>query len=228
MTASALLSLADVGVTDEGGFETRLQGINLEITAGDRLGIAGPTGSGKSTLLRVMNGLQPVSHGKVCFKGLSLNRYAPPTLRQQVMLVPQEPKLLKQTVQETLCYPLQLQQYSRSECQQRLQEICDFWQIPDGWLDRNELQLSTGQRHLVTLARGSMTRAPMLLLDEPTAPLDSDTAQRVIQRLITLNERDGVTIIMVNHTPDYLNQFAQRQIFMAAGKIVRESHSRIV
>ncbi len=220
MTVSPLLILNQVTVTDESGFDTLLAAIDLTIQPGERLGITGKSGAGKSTLLRVLNGLHSITRGEILYQGKPLTTFPPPQLRQEIMLIPQEPKLLGMTVSDSLRYPLVLQKLTTPAIQKRVETACERWQIPTDWLDRNELQLSVGQRQLVTLARGALVRSPVLLLDEPTASLDPVTANRVIEQLIQLNQTQGTTILMVNHTPEYLEQFSQRQIQLMAGQLV--------
>jgi D-methionine transport system ATP-binding protein len=215
-----LLTLNAVSATDLAGLEPLLTDISLTIHAGDRLGIEGPSGAGKSTLLRLLNRLQATSSGRIVYQDHPLESYPVPQLRRQIMLVPQESKLLGMTVEASLLYPLQLQKIPPREAQQRLSVACDFWQIPPDWLDRNELQLSVGQRQRVAIARGAMVKPQILLLDEPTSALDPASAHRVLDCLTTLNHRDQLTVVMVNHHPQQLRQFAQRIIRLESGRLI--------
>jgi D-methionine transport system ATP-binding protein len=172
--------------------------------------------------LRLLNRLQETSSGSIIYQDQPLANYPVQQIRRQIMLVPQESKLLGMTVEASLLYPLQLQQVPPREAKQRLAETCDLWQIPEDWLDRNELQLSVGQRQRVAIARGTIVKPRILLLDEPTAALDPPLAQQVIDNLITLNHQDQLTVIMVNHHPQQLRHFAQRIIRLEAGQLKGE------
>lgn len=215
-----LLTLTAVSATDLSGLEPLLTDISLTIHPGDRLGIEGPSGAGKSTLLRLLNRLQERSGGSIVYQDQPLESYPVQQLRRQIMLVPQEPKLLEMTVEASLLYPLQLQKISPQEAKRRVAAACDFWQIPPDWLDRNELTLSVGQRQRVTIARGMVSKPQILLLDEPTSALDPASAQRVLDCLTTLNHQDKLTVIMVNHHPQQLRQFAQRIIRLESGRLI--------
>ncbi|MEB3227550.1 MAG: ATP-binding cassette domain-containing protein [Synechocystis sp.] len=217
-----LLTLTAVSATDLSGLDPLLTDISFTVNPGDRLGIEGPSGAGKSTLLRLLNRLQERSGGSLMYQDRPLESYPVPPLRQQIMLVPQEPKLLDMTVEASLLYPLQLQKIPHREAKRRVAEACDFWQIPPDWLDRNELTLSVGQRQRVTIARGAIVQPQILLLDEPTSALDPDAAQRVLACLTTLNHRDQLTVIMVNHHAEQLRQFAHRIIRLESGRLMGE------
>ncbi|MEB3161258.1 MAG: ATP-binding cassette domain-containing protein [Synechocystis sp.] len=219
---SPLLTLTAVSATDLSGLEPLLTDISLTIHSGDRLGIEGPSGAGKSTLLRLLNRLQERSSGQITYQNQPLESYPVQQLRRQIMLVPQEPKLLDMTVEASLLYPLQLQKISPQEAQRRVAEACDFWHIPPDWLDRNELTLSVGQRQRVTIARGAILKPNILLLDEPTSALDPESAQRVLDGLTTLNQQGTLTVIMVNHHPQQLRQFAQRVIYLESGRLMEK------
>lgn len=219
---SSLLKLSAVSATDPSGGKNLLHNISLAINYGELLGIAGRSGAGKSTLLRLLNRLQATSEGSITYDEKPLESYGIPALRRQIVMVPQEPKLLGMTVAECLTYPLELQKMSSAECQRRLWQACEFWQIPSDWLDRNELQLSLGQRQLVTLARGVILNPRILLLDEPTSALDPTTANGVVAQLKAWNHDYGTTMVMVNHSPNYLEDFAQRIIHLEGGKLVGE------
>ncbi|MGL5034765.1 MAG: ATP-binding cassette domain-containing protein, partial [Microcystaceae cyanobacterium] len=137
-----ILRMAAVSVTDANGFENLLDSISFTLNRGDRLGIMGPSGAGKTTLLRLLNRLIEPSQGTIFFEEKSFLEWPVIALRRQIVLVPQEPKLLGMKVQESLAYPLKLQSLSSQEIQSRIHQICDRLQIPDDWLERNELQLS--------------------------------------------------------------------------------------
>ncbi len=148
-----LLQLSDVGLTDFLGRHHLLENISFTVNRGDRLAIMGPSGSGKTTLLRLINRLQDPSAGSILLESQPLTKIPIINLRQQIVLVPQEPKLLGMTVQETLAYPLILQKLSIAKIKQRIDQWRSQLSIPDDWLERHELQLSLGQRQLIGITR---------------------------------------------------------------------------
>jgi D-methionine transport system ATP-binding protein len=215
-----ILKLSGVGLTDENGFETILENISFVVNPGDRVGIMGPSGAGKTSLLRLLNRLAEPSQGEIFFEGQAFSGIPVLNLRRQIVLVPQEPKLLGMTVQNALAYPLELQQIKKSEIQSRIDHYCQKLGIPNEWLERNELQLSVGQRQLVTIARGLIIQPKILLLDEPTSALDADKSEHLINVLIELSETQGLTIIMVNHQQRLIDQFTTQVLSLSQGQLI--------
>lgn len=220
---TSLIKLIGVSTTEITGATVLLNNISLHIDHGEIIGLQGRSGAGKTTLLRLFNRLQEASQGSIFYDEKALTKYPIQQLRQEIVLVPQEPKLLGMTVEESLIYPLELQKVSKTECQRRRIRACDIWEIPSDWLDRNELQLSVGQRQLVTLVRATMLSPRILLLDEPTAALDPALAQRVLTQLKLINQENGTTMVMVNHTPEYLENFCQRIFTLCQGELEQET-----
>ncbi|ACB52873.1 ABC transporter ATP-binding protein [Crocosphaera subtropica ATCC 51142] len=214
-----LLQLSDVGLSDPLGRHQLLENISFMVNKGDRCCIVGPSGSGKTTLLRLINRLLDPTTGSILFQSQPLSKFQVISLRQKIVLVPQEPKLLGMTVQETLVYPLTLQKLSQSEINQRL----DYWRsqlsIPDDWLERNELQLSLGQRQLITIVRGLMMQPTLLLLDEPTSALDRDKALQLIEVLKTITTDTQMTILMVNHQLELVEKLTTQVLKLNRGKL---------
>ena len=215
-----ILRVSEVGLTDENGFETILENISFTVNSGDRIGIMGHSGAGKTSLLRLLNRLVEPSQGYIFFEGQAFSGIPVLNLRRQIVLVPQEPKLLGMTVKNSLAYPLELQQLKKNEIQSRIDHYCQKLGIPDEWLDRNELQLSVGQRQLVTIARGLMMQPKILLLDEPTSALDADKSDHLINILIELSETQNLTIIMVNHQQRLIDQFSSQVLLLSQGQLI--------
>lgn len=215
-----LLQVSGINLTDPSGRTQLLNDISFSLKKGDRIAIIGHSGSGKTTLLRLINRLQDPTSGIIKFESQPLNRIPVIKLRQQVVLVPQEPKLLGMTVQEALAYPLKLQQLSQREIQTRIDHWREKLLLPDDWLERNELQLSVGQRQLVSIVRGLVMQPKLLLLDEPTSALDGERASHLIQQLITLTETSSTAIIMVNHQLKFVEKFSDKILKINQGKLV--------
>jgi D-methionine transport system ATP-binding protein len=136
------------------------------------------------------------------------------------MLVSQEPKLLGLKVREALAYPLQLQSVSAAEIKQRVATVAEQFEIPSEWFDLTELQLSAGQKQIVSIARGVIARPQILLLDEPTASLDFTTAERVLTIVNDLCRSQSLGIIVVNHHLALAAQFSQRLLYLQDGKLL--------
>ncbi len=214
-----LLQLSDVGLSDPLGRHQLLENISFTVNKGDRLAIVGPSGSGKTTLLRLINRLLDPTTGLILFESQPLKQFQVIPLRQKIVLVPQEPKLLGMTVEETLVYPLKLQKLSTTEINQRGKYWRSQLSIPDDWLERNELQLSLGQRQLITIVRGLMMQPTLLLLDEPTSALDRDKALQLIEVLQTITTNTKITVLMVNHQLELVEKFTTQVLKLNQGKL---------
>lgn len=216
INSEIILEADQVSLTDHFGFSDILKDIAFQIKKRDRVAVLGTSGSGKTSLLRLLNRLSEPTTGNLFFAGTPYEKLSVISLRQQVVLVPQEPKLLGMTVGETLAYPLTLQNLSKADINHRIATYCDRLQIPESWYDKTELQLSLGQRQLVTIARGLIMEPQVLLLDEPTSALDIATATRVIN---VLKEQE-TTILMVNHQLELAEQFCDRVLYLQEGTLI--------
>ena len=214
-----LLQLSDVGLSDPLRRQPLLEHISFTVNQGDRLAIVGPSGSGKTSLLRLINRLQDPHSGAIFFQSQPLKQFPVTHLRQQIVLVPQEPKLLGMSVEDTLVYPLKLQKLSATDIHQRLEYWRSQLSIPDDWLERNELQLSLGQRQLISIVRGLMMQPQLLLLDEPTSALDRQKAIQLIELLKTITKDTKMTVLMVNHQLELVEQFTTQVLKLNQGKL---------
>lgn len=213
------LQLQQIDVVTELGNQYLLQNISLDVFTGERIGIIGASGSGKTTLLRLLNRLSSPTAGQILFEQQPLSDWPVLSLRQQLMLVPQEPKLLGMTVQEALAYPLQLQDLPDQDITSRVQTWRQRLGIPEAWLTSTELQLSVGQRQLVSLARACVTEPKLCLLDEPTSALDPGTIDRVIKALTA----STMTLVIASHQYEFLNQICDRILWLHQGKLILDA-----
>ncbi|MGK7950565.1 MAG: ATP-binding cassette domain-containing protein [Xenococcaceae cyanobacterium] len=214
-----IIQLKNISLTASVGSAILLQDISFSLDRGDKLAIVGATGSGKTTLVRLLNYLNTPTTGTIYLEEKPFSQIPIIQLRKQVVLVPQEPKLLGMSVSETLAYPLKLQKLPPKEIRQRVETWTNLLQIPQKWLERNELQLSLGQRQLVSIARGLIMQPKVLLLDEPTSALDLGIAHNLLTVLNRLTEDSDITIVMVNHQLELIHNFARRIIYLETGQI---------
>ena len=217
--SDSILYLEQVSLAASIGSAFLLQNISFEVNQGDKIAIIGASGAGKTSLLRLLNRLSSPTQGKIYLETISLTQIPVIRLRQQVILVPQEPKLLGMTVKEALIYPLQLQALATAEIHQRLDTWLDRLRIPQEWLERHELQLSLGQRQLIAIARALIMQPKILLLDEPTSALDIGTANHLLTVLDRLVREYNLTILMVNHQLELIQNFADRLLYLTAGQL---------
>ena len=216
----SILKLEQVSFTSSLDSSYLLQDISFEMYQGDKLAIVGASGSGKTTLLRLLNRLISPTEGKMYFAETSYDNYCPVQLRQQIVLVPQESKLLGMKVEEALAYPLRLQRLPENQIRQRIDTWTQALRIPETWFNRNELELSVGQRQLVAIARALMMQPKILLLDEPTSALDIGTANNVLKVLRDLATE--ITIAIITHQLGSIEKFANRILYLQQGKILQD------
>lgn len=212
-----ILELQQVNLALQRSSAYLLEDINFSVKQGENLAIVGASGAGKTTILRLLNRLQEPTSGNIYFQGQLLKELPVISLRQQIVLVLQESKLLGMTVKDTLVYPLRLKKLPQAEVNRRIDYWTSLLKIPEQWFERGELELSLGQRQLVAITRALLLEPSILLLDEPTSALDTGTATRLLE---VLNNQTAMTIIMVNHQLDFLQEFAEQVIYLQDGKIM--------
>lgn len=218
-----ILRLNQVSLAASVGVDYILRDISFSVNAGEKIAIVGASGSGKTSLLRILNRLSSPAEGEIFYLNSSYKKHNVLTLRQQIMLVPQEPKLLGMTGKEALIYPLQLQNINSNLIRDRLSQYCNALQIPTSCLERTELKLSLGQRQLITIARALMLEPKILLLDEPTSALDRGLSDRLLNTLNQINSTYQTTILMVNHSLETAEKFANRILYLSEGKLLLDA-----
>mgnify|MGYP001771043080 FL=1 len=201
--------------TPSAGYQL-LRNISFEVNQGDRIAIVGASGSGKTTLLRLLNRLAEPSAGWIEFEGKPYREIPVLQLRQQILFVAQEPKLFGMTVREALSYPLKLR--NLKEIDQRVSEGIERMNIPRDWLDRTELELSTGERQWIAIARVLICQPAVLLLDEPIANLDANRSETLLKILQQVN----CTVLAVTHQIEWAERFGERVLQMQRGQLVRD------
>jgi len=218
-------------VTRRFGAKTAVEGVNLEIPAGQMVGIIGRSGAGKSTLLRMINRLADVSEGTITFDGQQVSSLRGKALRnwqrdcamifQQFNLVPRldvitNVMLGRLNRRSTVLNLLQI--FSEQEQLMALKalERLDIAQTAGQWAQT----LSGGQQQRVAIARALMQEPRVILADEPIASLDPRNAKIVMDSLAAINEEQGITVITNLHTLDTARAYCERIIGMSAGKVV--------
>lgn len=178
-----------------------LDELDLSLDAGDLRGVVGPSGSGKSTLLRALAGFVALDQGDVALEGKSIDDWEPALWRRHVGLLPQRPVMFPGTVADNLASPATLQSHdSASGPAAEPAAALEAVGLAATLLDRSSAELSEGQAARVGLVRAVMAGPSVLLLDEPTAALDGDSAQLVDAFLRSLCD-DGLAVLWVLHDP---------------------------
>ena len=217
------LRLTDVAAsfpTRDGGRLLALDGIDLDVAAGQLVACIGPNGSGKSTLLRVIAGLLVPDRGRVELDGATVTRPDP-----KIGLVFQEPRLLPwRTGADNITYPLELAGWSPERRDRRLLELAELVQLDPPALIARPAELSGGTRQRVALARALALEPDVLLLDEPFSALDALTRERFDLELLRLGELAKTTMILVTHSIAEAILVADRVVVLSPrpGRIVAD------
>ena len=179
-----------------------LDDVSLAVEAGEIFGIIGLSGAGKSTLVRCMNLLEHPGSGKVLFEGEDLTALSPKALRarrRSISLIFHSFNRLEQrNVIRNICFPLEIAGVKKADAEARAKELLKLV----GLEDRGESypsQLSGGQKQRVAIARALATNPKYLLCDEATSALDPNTTRQILDLLKEINEKLGVTIVVITH-----------------------------
>ena len=197
-----------------------LDGISFEIKEGDYIAIVGLSGSGKSTIVKLLLGFYRIDSGKILIKGKDLERISVQQLRSMSSYVPQEPYLFPGTIKENIQYGNKeasmeeiIQAAKDSLCHEFIMELSEEYQTVIG----NQIGLSGGQMQRIGIARALLKKAPILLLDEPTAALDAESEKQVLE---TLNKLKGkITILVITHK-SYTLSVCDKVLMIDKGKMM--------
>jgi len=210
-----------------------LRGVSLDVEQGEFLSIAGPSGSGKTTLLNLIGCVDTPSAGSVTVGGRDTSKLTERALTDlrlhQIGFIFQSFNLVQVlSVFQNVEFPLLLQGgLSKAARRQRVQALLDAVGI-GGYSRHRPSELSGGQRQRVAVARALVTRPALVLADEPTANLDSQTGQNIIDLMRDMNRKDGTTFVFSTHDPKVMahasaivriadGQVASREVLAGAG-----------
>ncbi len=229
-TEKKIVSLRNV-IKDYGHWKIitkALRGINLKIFEGDFLAMMGPSGCGKSTLLNIIGGLDRATSGEVKFNGKDFNTLSNKDLsiirRNNIGFVFQNYNLLPVlTAYENAEYVLMLQEMPIS---QRKEKVMYFFKEMglEGLEHRFPRELSGGQQQRVAIARAVVSDPLLVLADEITANVDSETAQSLLELMKKLNKNNKTTFLFSTHDPAVI-KFAKKTLILKDGKIANEQIS---
>ena len=213
------------GVRKEYGDTAALDGVSLEIRAGEAVAVMGPSGCGKSTLLNMIAGLDRPSAGSVVVHDEDLGRLTETGLalfrRRRIGMIFQFFNLLDDlSALDNVALAAQLTGTPASQARKRALEL--FGEL--GIASRKNIypaQLSGGERQRVAVARALMNRPALLLADEPTGALDSRSGEQVMDLLLDLNQI-GQTLLLVTHDERLATRCASRVVEVVDGRIARE------
>jgi peptide/nickel transport system ATP-binding protein len=241
---SVLIELSDVHVVHRarsGGLFSRdrvyaLTGADLAVTAGETVGIVGESGCGKSTLAKVLVGLQPPTAGTVAFRGENVwsmkDSRRRTVIGSGVGMVFQDPSTAlnrRLPVRQVLRDPLDVHRRGTvRQREERVRLLLDQVGLPASVADLLPGQLSGGQRQRVAIARALALEPALLIADEPTSALDVSVRAQILNLLLDLKERLGLTLVFVSHDIQTVRRMSDRVVTMYLGRIVEQTPAHAV
>ena len=200
-----------------------LEKVDLEIPRGQFVTLAGPSGSGKTTLLNVVGGLDQPSEGRITLQGRRIDRLSPAEMAdfrlEQVGFVFQAYNLIPVlTARENVEFVMELQGIEAEKRHELSSEILEEVGLT-GMENRRPTELSGGQQQRIAVARAIVSRPSIVLADEPTANLDSQTAKELVGLMLSLNDKRHTTFLISTHDPMVM-EMAPRKIKLRDGRIV--------
>ncbi|SEH08609.1 ABC transporter ATP-binding protein [Candidatus Venteria ishoeyi] len=222
---SGAIQCIDLGKTYYQGNQEipALKGVQLNIPKGDFVCLSGPSGSGKSTLLNLISGLDQPTTGQVRIGGTRLDQLSKTQLSDlrlhRIGFVFQAYNLVPVlSARENVELIMQLQGVPAKQCRQQANSILAEVGL-EGLEQRRPADLSGGQQQRVAVARAIASKPELILADEPTANLDSQTAESLMQLLQSMNEQHGMTFLFSTHDPLVMN-YSKRLIRLHDGALV--------
>jgi energy-coupling factor transport system ATP-binding protein len=205
-----------------------LRQVNLQIAAGERVGILGPTGSGKSTLAQHLAGLLKPTAGRVLLDGVPVHS-APQDHRLQVGIAFQYPEdqIFEQTVFREVAFGPRNLGLDEAEVTARVRWALEMVDLNPGTKSqRMPFTLSGGEMRRVALAGILAMRSRVLILDEPTAGQDPQSRRGLLARILAWQEETGLTLVIVSHALEELGQAIERLVVLKEGQVVTDGPTR--
>ena len=200
----------------------------LSLHAGSITGLVGPNGSGKSTLLNLLAFIDRPSEGTILFKGQKAEPFSD-TVRFRVSLLAQEPYLLKRSVFDNIAYGLKLRRGDSSRYPKQVNEALSLVGLsPSEFSGRPWYRLSGGEAQRVALATRLVLKPEVLILDEPTASVDADSARQIMACALTASREWGTTLVIASHDWKWLNEICGNVLQMFKGKIIGNGMENIL
>ena len=208
--------------TEEGTF-TALDHVDITIQDGDVYGIIGMSGAGKSTLVRCINLLERPTSGQVLIDGDDMTALSPKALREKrrsiSMIFQQFNLLMQRTCLKNICFPMEIAGVPAAKAKARARELLEIVGLPDK-ADAYPAQLSGGQKQRIAIARALASDPKVLLCDEATSALDPTTTRSILRLIRDINERLGITVIIITHEMTVVEEVCSHVAILDHGHVM--------
>ena len=206
-----------------------LEDINLNIEDGEIYALVGRSGAGKSTLLRCINGLTSYQEGSLKVDGHEIKDYSEKELREfrrHVGMIFQQFSLLeRETVYRNVALPMTCWKYPKDEIDAKVKSLLELVGLSDK-MNAKPRNLSGGQKQRVAIARALTMDPKFILCDEATSALDPKTTNSILDLLLEINEKLGITVIVVTHQMEVVRKICQKACILENGVIKAEGSVR--
>ncbi|MYL58478.1 methionine ABC transporter ATP-binding protein [Virgibacillus halodenitrificans] len=223
----SIKGLSKIFNTDAHNQVTAVDNITLTINEGDIFGFIGYSGAGKSTFVRLLNRLEEPTEGQITINNQEISSLKTKGLRlarQEIGMIFQHFNLLwSRTVKENITFPLEISGVPKTERDDRVQELINLVGLA-GKENAYPSQLSGGQKQRVGIARALANKPKVLLCDEATSALDPETTNSILDLLVDINNKLGLTIILITHEMHVIRKICNRVAVMESGKIVEQGN----
>jgi len=220
-----VITLTHVSKTFGGGAGEvhAVRDVSLDIADGEIFGIIGYSGAGKSTLVRCINLLEKPTEGRVIVDGKELTALSERDLRQErkkISMIFQQFNLLpSRTVEQNVAFPLKGSGLGKEEIRKKVNDLLAMVDLPDK-AQAYPSQLSGGQKQRVAIARALASDPKVLLCDEATSALDPQTTQSILHLIRDINQKTGITVVVITHEMAVVKEICHRVAVMEAGAVV--------
>lgn len=199
---------------------------SLSLDENQIIGFFGPNGSGKSTLFSLLSFVDKPSIGEINFNGYN-HKKIDLQMRQSIVMVPQNPYLLKRTVHENIAYGLKLRNIN-CNLSEKVEEALALVGLDNSFAQRKWSQLSGGEAQRVALAARLILKPKVLILDEPTTGVDTNSAQLIKEAILSAKQKWNTTIFISSHDHNWLNHICDRKVALFQGNLVESGSANLI
>lgn len=228
----AIIEIKNLSYTYPGATKPSINDVSINVEKGEFVLITGPSGCGKTTLCRCFNGLVPHFYqgelkGQVTVAGMDTSKHQTYEMAKYVGLVFQNPEnqLFALSVEKDVAFGLENLGVPRKEMRERVDWALNLTGIYD-LRERSPHEVSGGQQQRVAIASVLAMQPKIIVLDEPTSFLDPLSAEKIFEVIYSLNKKQGITVILVEHRLDLTAKYADHLIVMDEGKVCFEGNPR--